>query len=34
MTGRTLRVLLMPDVRHVEELVLKRFVARVGTEVP
>ena len=34
MTGRILRVLLIPDVGGVEELVLNRFVARVGVEVP
>ena len=34
MNGRILRVLLIPDVGGVEELVLKRFVARVGVEVP
>ena len=34
MTGRILRVMLMPDVGGVEELVLKRFVARVGVDVP
>ena len=34
MTGRILQVLLMPDVGGVEELVLNRFVARVGVEVP
>ena len=34
MTGRILRVLLMPDVGGVEELVLNQFVAWVGVEVP
>ena len=34
MTGRILRVLLMPDVGGVEELVLNRFVAWVGAEGP
>ena len=34
MTGRILRVLLMPDVGGVEELVLNRFVAQVSVEVP
>ena len=33
MTGRILRVLLIPDVDGAEELVLKRFVAQVGVEV-
>ena len=34
MTGRILRVLLMPDVGDVEELVLNRFVAWVGVGGP
>ena len=34
MTGRILRVLLMPDVGGVEELVLNRFVALVGVGGP
>ena len=34
MTGRILQILLMPDVGGVEELVLNRFVAWVGVEVP
>ena len=34
MTGRILRVLLMPDVGGIVELVLNRFVAWVGVGVP
>ena len=34
MTGRILRVLLMPDVGGIAEVVLNWFVARVGVGVP
>ena len=34
MTGRILRVLLMPDVGGIAELVLNRFVAWVGVGGP
>ena len=34
MTGRILRVLLMPDVKGITELVLNRFVAWLGIGSP